>query len=247
MRVLPAGDRWVRLGRHWMRVHTVPCNTAYTPQLEEDGPDLSMLLDVRITFKSYDRGHVDTITDEWKSGVPDEEQCSWTGTTTFLTVDLPPHLESEVQSEGETPEHARQRLVDMSSSRPWDGDETPMSIYDDPASFVRRDGGVWCRKDVRGRLYPVNVIGQRCAKPKTFETSEGHCSDQKRPADMSHHVWWKMTTKSERLQWWIDHLGGALVVSMKHDFTCNPVGISSLVSKAAGSLVQTWKRHFLCV
>ena len=64
VRVLPAGDRWVRLGRHWMRVHTVPRNTAYIPQLEEDGPDLSTLLDVRITCKSYDRGHVETITDE---------------------------------------------------------------------------------------------------------------------------------------------------------------------------------------
>ena len=86
VRVLPVGDRWVRLGRHWVRVHTVPRHTAYTPQLEEDGPDRSTLLDVRITFKSYDRRRVDTITDEWKSGVPGEEQCSWTGTTTFLTV-----------------------------------------------------------------------------------------------------------------------------------------------------------------
>ena len=51
VRVLPAGDRWVRLGRHWIRVHTVPRTTVYTPQLEEDGPDLPTLLDVRITFK----------------------------------------------------------------------------------------------------------------------------------------------------------------------------------------------------
>ena len=42
-------------------------------------------------------------------------------------------------------------------------------MYDDPASFVRRDDGIWCRRDVRGRLYLVNRIGQRCAKPKTFE------------------------------------------------------------------------------
>ena len=51
VRVLPAGDRRVRLGRHWIRVHTVPRTTVYTPQLEEDGPDLPTLLDVRITFK----------------------------------------------------------------------------------------------------------------------------------------------------------------------------------------------------
>ena len=66
VRVLPVGDRWVKLGRHWMRIHTVPRNMVYTPQLEEDGPDLSTLLHVRITFKSYDRGHIDTITDVWK-------------------------------------------------------------------------------------------------------------------------------------------------------------------------------------
>ena len=64
-----------------MCVHTVPLNTAYIPQLEEDGPDLSTLLDVRLSFKSYDRGHVDTITDDWRSGVPDEERCPGTGTT----------------------------------------------------------------------------------------------------------------------------------------------------------------------
>ena len=126
---------------------------------------------------------------------------------------------SEVRSEDETPEHVRQRLVDMSSSRPWDGDGPPMSIYDDPASFVRRDDGIWCRKDVRGRPYLVNGIGQRCAKPKAFEKSEGHYSDQKRSAEMSPHVCWKIMTKAERLQWWVDHPGGTPAVSMKRDST----------------------------
>ena len=88
--ILPAGDRWVKLGKHWMRVHTLPRNMAYTPQLEEDGPDLSTLLDTRITFKSYDNGHIDSVTDAWMSGGPDVDPCSWTGTTTFLTVDAPP-------------------------------------------------------------------------------------------------------------------------------------------------------------
>ena len=50
-------------------------------------------------------------------------------------------------------------------------------------------------------------------------------------------------TKAEHLQWWIDHLDGAPAVSVKHDLTCNPIGISSLVSKVAGSLVQAWNRH----
>ena len=71
-----------------MRIHTIPRNSTYIPNLEEDGPDLSTLLDIRITFKSYDRGHVDTIVDDWKSAAPDEERYPWTGTTTFLTVDL---------------------------------------------------------------------------------------------------------------------------------------------------------------
>ena len=127
MHVLLAGDRWVKLGKHWMRIYTLPRNMAYIPQLEEDGPDLSTLLDTRITFKSYDNGRIDSVTDAWKSGVPDVEPCSWTGTTTFLTVDTPAQQEVESRSEDEVPEHARQRVFDMSSSRPWDGDEPPMS------------------------------------------------------------------------------------------------------------------------
>ena len=99
-----------------MCVHTVPLNTAYIPQLEEDGPDLSTLLDVRLSFKSYDRGHVDTITDDCRSGVPDEERYPWTGTTTFLTVDPSPNQESDTRTDEEVPEHAQQRFVDMSST-----------------------------------------------------------------------------------------------------------------------------------
>ena len=53
-----------------------------------------------------------------------------------------------------------------------------------------------------------------------------------------------MMTKVERLQWWTDHLGGAPAVHTISDLTCSPIGISSLVCKAAGSLVQTWDRYF---
>ena len=116
--------------------------------------------------------------------------------------------------------------------------------HDEPASFVRRDDGIWCRKDVKGILYCVNGIGQRCAKPKTFEKSEGNYSDQRRPAEISQHVWWTIMTKAERLQWWIDQPGGAPAVSTRSVFTCSPIGISSLMDKAAGSLVQTWNRGF---
>ena len=86
VRVLPAGARWGRLGRHWMRIHSVPRNSAYIPQLEEDGPDLSTLLGIRITFKAYDRGHVDTSTDDWQSAATDEERYPWTGTILSLSI-----------------------------------------------------------------------------------------------------------------------------------------------------------------
>ena len=127
--------------------------------------------------------------------------------------------------------------------QPWDGDDLPMSIYDDLASFVRREDGIWGRKDVRGRLYPVNGIGQRCAKPKRFGKSEVRYSDQKRPADMSPHVWWKMMTQEERLQWWVDQPDGAHAVKVKPNLICTPVGVSSIVSNAAKSLVQVWNLH----
>ena len=51
VRVVPHGDRWVQMGRHWMRIHAMPRNAVYTPQLEEGGPDLSTLTDARITWR----------------------------------------------------------------------------------------------------------------------------------------------------------------------------------------------------
>ena len=70
------------------------------------------------------------------------------GTTTFLTStstgsgdssDVPVRVVDKVD-EG-----------DMMSSRPWDGDLPPRSIYAD-SSFIRRDDGVWYKKDKAGRL-----------------------------------------------------------------------------------------------
>ena len=100
-RVLLAGDRWVKLGKHWMRIHTIPRASGLIPQLEEGGPDLSTLLGMRITFKPYARGHVDTIADDWKSVAPDEERYSWTGTTTFLIVDPSPNQETDTRAREE--------------------------------------------------------------------------------------------------------------------------------------------------
>ena len=128
VRVLLAEDRWVTLGRHWMRIHIIPRMSASIPQLEEGGPDLSTLQGMRITFKSYDRGHVDTITDDWKSAAPDLERYPWTGTTTCLSVDLSPSQETDTRAseEEEVPEHARRRLPAMSFMRPWGGDDPPV-------------------------------------------------------------------------------------------------------------------------
>ena len=52
VRVVPHGDRWIHMCRHWMRIHVIPRDAAYTPQLEDGGPDLSSLTDTRITCKS---------------------------------------------------------------------------------------------------------------------------------------------------------------------------------------------------
>ena len=60
---------------------------------------------------------------------------------------------------------------------------------------------------------------------------------------MSPHVRWKMTTKAERLQWWVDHPDGVPAVKMKPNLVCTLVGVSSTGSNAAKSLVQAWNLH----
>ena len=65
---------------------------------------------------------------------------------------------------------------DMTSSRPWDGDLPPRSIYAD-SSFIRRDDGVWCKKDKAGILLLVNSNGERCANPRTLEVTSGQNRD----------------------------------------------------------------------
>ena len=124
-------------------------------QLEDGVPELSTLLGTRITFKLYSTGEIDNITDDWNTAALLEETESWRGTTTFLTIDAPVWPEAESLPEA-VPERVKAQIADVASSRPWDGDEPPMSIYVDPASFVRRADGFWCRKHTVGRLYPVN-------------------------------------------------------------------------------------------
>ena len=57
VRVIPHGDCWIQMGTHWMRIHATPRDRAYTPQLDEGGPDLSTLSVTRITARSFISRH----------------------------------------------------------------------------------------------------------------------------------------------------------------------------------------------
>ncbi|MFM7988461.1 MAG: hypothetical protein ACKPKO_55030, partial [Candidatus Fonsibacter sp.] len=78
-------DHWIQIGKHWMRVHVVPRTRDYFPQLEEGGPDISILTGQRIMFKSFVGGEIETISDDYLSSPERETTEPWTGTSTFLT------------------------------------------------------------------------------------------------------------------------------------------------------------------
>ena len=168
-----------------MPIHARPRNTVYIPPLEDGGPELYTLLGTCITFKSLFSGHVDTTIDDWNAAGPNEELEPWTGATTCLTVDRTAEPEAGGQPEA-LPEKVRTQIADMASSRPWAGDEPPMSIYVDLALFVRCADGIWRMKATVGCLYPVNGNGERYAKPKS-------------PSEVSPHAWWNVLTNAERL------------------------------------------------
>ncbi|MFM7977988.1 MAG: hypothetical protein ACKPKO_01620, partial [Candidatus Fonsibacter sp.] len=121
----------------------------------------------------------------------------WTGTTTFLTTS---GSRGSSSSDSVMPETIVIDRDDFTSSRPWDGEKPPLSRFADSPTFVRRDDGIWCRRDAIGRLYPVNAYGDRCSKPKVFPTSSGKPYDQRRPEEVSSYVWWAMMNKEERSQ-----------------------------------------------
>ena len=116
----------------------------------------------------------------------------------------------------------------------------PRCRYVDLGPFVRRSDGIWCRKDAVGRLCPVNGNGERCAKPKKFERSDGAYDDQRHPSEVSPRVWWKMMKKAERLQWWKDEPEGFPVVKSKHDIARGPRGISPMVANTPKALLHMW-------
>ena len=51
--VVQPKDHWVMIGKHWMRIHILPRTRDYFPQLEEGGPDISILIGQRMSFKSF--------------------------------------------------------------------------------------------------------------------------------------------------------------------------------------------------
>ena len=83
----------------------------------------------------------------------------------FLTVDIPSGAGSSSDSLLAVREHSE---FDMTSSRPWDGDSPPHSMYLAEDLFVRRRDGICCRRGAVGRLYRVSANGERCAKPRKF-------------------------------------------------------------------------------
>ena len=60
---------------------------------------------------------------------------SWIGTTMFFTSDSG-KIGGDAGSTGSSGSGARLVSVDISSSKPWDGDEPPTSIYADKTIFV---------------------------------------------------------------------------------------------------------------
>ena len=151
---------------------------------------MTTLANQRITFKSYDNGQTDHVTDDWRISVPADDSRDWTGTTLFFTSE-PEKVGGDSESSGSSSSGTRPASVDMSYSKTWDGIEPPISIYVDGTVFIRRKDGIWCRRDTRGRLYPVNRNGERCARPKEFEASRGAYHEQRRPRETSPHIWWK--------------------------------------------------------
>ena len=73
--------------------------------------------------------------------------------------------------------------------------------------------------------------------------TSGQNHDQRRPSSISPHVWWKMTTKVERIQWWLDSPDAESATKSLPSVDCSPLGTSSLKVVTAISVIQTWPYH----
>ena len=129
----------------------------YIPQLEDDGPEPSTLVNNRITFHVHENGRVDHLTDDWRSSAyPADSRC-WTGTRIFFTTNSE-KIGGDVGSSGSSGRGILLADIDISSLKPWGGEEPPLPMYAEDTDFVRREDGIWRRRDIRGRLYLVIVM-----------------------------------------------------------------------------------------
>ena len=137
-----------------------PRTRLFTPTTIENGPDLNCLKDTRATLLCSSNHVEELIRDIWRDvHLADEDLPSWTGVTVFNKVKT-----TELSNRaGSSSDDAHLGHV------PWTGATPPIPMkLEDPGVFVRREDGVWCRRDTRGRLYPANVHGERIAKIKVY-------------------------------------------------------------------------------
>ena len=98
-----------------MRIHVIPRDAAYTPQLEDGGPDLLILTNTRITFKSYLDGRTLAITDVWRNVSHHDDSSPRIGKTTCLTI-----TSAGISDSSDVPVRVADKaeVGDMISSRP---------------------------------------------------------------------------------------------------------------------------------
>ena len=83
-------DYWKREGNKWVRYHKIPRRKLFNPAETLDGPDVTRLLDERVTATRYDNGTTEVHTDNWKDVERQnyETPVEWIGTTTFTERDM---------------------------------------------------------------------------------------------------------------------------------------------------------------
>ena len=131
----------------------------------------------------------EVTSESWKA-----DHHDW-GLSVFFKVTIP---ETEGQP-GSSMDHM------LSVHAPWKGESPPVPIrLEDPDTFARREDSVWRRRDKSGRFYPVNVHGERVAKPRGRDVEEPH-PNKSRPSSVSPHFWWKVLTATRTAQWWTEN------------------------------------------
>ena len=60
--------------------------------------------------------------------------------------------------------------IDIFSSKPWDGDEPPTSIYADDTALVRRENGIWCKRDIEASYILSIELGKDVLDQKSLKS-----------------------------------------------------------------------------